>query len=274
MRSLTDFMERPLVGAVLGRHRHRHRPGDFSGGCSVRGGDFCWPPAGTSRGHQRGPHLAASEDFFMATDKSLSPEELRPGRRSACGMRGGDGGRCRNLGCSTRFSQAELLEHPPGPGQLGVGGEEDLQPGLLGLAQAGRPGAGMRKPVAGHLGVAGLTRPRAPGAGWAGQRRLSTSSTRQGGERRWAPTWVAQSRNCRPGPPTAPFADDSERGCPVKGSGGGCSDERWPKEPRRAARQGFENRLVAELGQRCARISGDIYEPTMRDITGECRQAC
>ena len=35
---------------------------------SVRNEDFRWPPAGTSRGHQQGPHLATSGDFFMATD--------------------------------------------------------------------------------------------------------------------------------------------------------------------------------------------------------------
>lgn len=35
---------------------------------SVRGGDFSWPPVGTFRGHQRGPHLATSGDFLMATD--------------------------------------------------------------------------------------------------------------------------------------------------------------------------------------------------------------
>ena len=53
-------LERPLVGAVLGRHRHRHRPGDFSGGCFSEGWglllatseDFSWPPAGTSSGRQ------------------------------------------------------------------------------------------------------------------------------------------------------------------------------------------------------------------------------
>jgi len=34
----------------------------------VRGGDFRWPQAGTFRGHQRGPHLAASGYSLMATD--------------------------------------------------------------------------------------------------------------------------------------------------------------------------------------------------------------
>ena len=36
---------------------------------SVRGGDFRWPPPGTSRGHHRGPHLATTGDFFMAMDR-------------------------------------------------------------------------------------------------------------------------------------------------------------------------------------------------------------
>jgi hypothetical protein len=35
---------------------------------SVRGGDFSWPKTGTFHGHQRGPQLAITGDFFMATD--------------------------------------------------------------------------------------------------------------------------------------------------------------------------------------------------------------
>ena len=34
----------------------------------MRGGDFCWPPAGTFRGHHRGPHVATSGYFLMAMD--------------------------------------------------------------------------------------------------------------------------------------------------------------------------------------------------------------
>ena len=34
----------------------------------MKGGDFSWPPVGTFRGHQRGPQLATSGYFLMATD--------------------------------------------------------------------------------------------------------------------------------------------------------------------------------------------------------------
>jgi hypothetical protein len=51
---------------------------------SVRGGDFPWPRAGTFVGHQRGPHLATSGDFLMATrrcrprpSRAAAPYELR-----------------------------------------------------------------------------------------------------------------------------------------------------------------------------------------------------
>ncbi|MHB2029831.1 MAG: LLM class flavin-dependent oxidoreductase, partial [Acidimicrobiales bacterium] len=37
-------------------------------GYSMKGGDFSWPPVGTFRGHQRGPQLATSRYFLMATD--------------------------------------------------------------------------------------------------------------------------------------------------------------------------------------------------------------
>ena len=36
----------------------------------MKGGDFSWPPVGTFRGHQRGPQLATSGYFLMATDTS------------------------------------------------------------------------------------------------------------------------------------------------------------------------------------------------------------
>src|SRR5580658_85081 len=68
MRSFTGF-----IWASLGRwrsvwNRNRLRPWGTSSGCSVRGGDFSWPPVGTFHGHQRGPHVATSGDFLMATD--------------------------------------------------------------------------------------------------------------------------------------------------------------------------------------------------------------
>jgi hypothetical protein len=52
---------------------------------SVRGADFSWPPVRTSRGHQRGPHLAIRADFFMATDTrcdlDAQPSDDPVGRR-------------------------------------------------------------------------------------------------------------------------------------------------------------------------------------------------
>ena len=69
MCSLTDFIETSLgrcgglvsTATVTGQGASWVDP-------SVRGGDFSWPKAGTSRGHQRGPQLAITGDFFMATD--------------------------------------------------------------------------------------------------------------------------------------------------------------------------------------------------------------
>jgi hypothetical protein len=70
MCSLTDFIETSLgrcgglvsTATVTGQGASLVDP-------SVRGGDFSWPKTGTSRGHQRGPQLAITGDFFMATDK-------------------------------------------------------------------------------------------------------------------------------------------------------------------------------------------------------------
>ena len=69
MCSLTDFIETSLgrcggwvsTATVTGQGASWVDP-------SVRGGDFSWPKAGTFRGHQWGPQLAITGDFFMATD--------------------------------------------------------------------------------------------------------------------------------------------------------------------------------------------------------------
>ena len=69
MCSLTDFIETSLgrcggwvsTATVTGQGASLVDP-------SVRGGDFSWPKTGTSRGHQRGPQLAITGGFFMATD--------------------------------------------------------------------------------------------------------------------------------------------------------------------------------------------------------------
>ena len=42
----------------------------------MKGGDFSWPPVGTFRGHQRGPQLATSGYFLMATDITLISHDL------------------------------------------------------------------------------------------------------------------------------------------------------------------------------------------------------
>src|SRR3954447_21680748 len=69
MRSLAVIIEQSLgrcsvladTATVTGR-------GTLDVDASARNGDFRWPPAETSRGHQRGPQLATSGDFLMATD--------------------------------------------------------------------------------------------------------------------------------------------------------------------------------------------------------------
>jgi len=57
-----------LVGAAVGLHRNRHRPGDSSGGCFSEGWGLLVATGGDFRGHQRGPQMATSGDFLVATD--------------------------------------------------------------------------------------------------------------------------------------------------------------------------------------------------------------
>src|ERR1022692_2151883 len=69
IRSLTDFIEVSLRSArrlartatVTGRR-------DPQVDASVRGADFSWPKLRTFGGHQRGPLMAISADFLVATD--------------------------------------------------------------------------------------------------------------------------------------------------------------------------------------------------------------
>jgi hypothetical protein len=49
---------------------------------SARGEDFRWPPAGTSRGHQRRPQLAATGDLLMAMDSRGAGGHRRNGGQS------------------------------------------------------------------------------------------------------------------------------------------------------------------------------------------------
>ena len=71
IRSLADFNGAPWAVAVTGWHRHRHRPGpQLPLDTTSRKG---W---GLLHGHQRGPHLATSGDFFMATDSGW-PRDYR-----------------------------------------------------------------------------------------------------------------------------------------------------------------------------------------------------
>jgi hypothetical protein len=69
MCSLTDFIETSLgrCGGLVSTATVTGQGASLVD-ASVRGGDFSWPKTGTSRGHQRGPQLAITGDFFMATD--------------------------------------------------------------------------------------------------------------------------------------------------------------------------------------------------------------
>ena len=73
MCSLTDFIEMSLgrCGGLVSTATVTGQGASLVD-ASVRGGDFSWPKAGTSRGHQRGPQLAKTGDFLMATDTRKS----------------------------------------------------------------------------------------------------------------------------------------------------------------------------------------------------------
>ena len=89
---------------------------------SVRGGDFSWPKAGTSHGHQRGHQLAITGDFFMATDTW----------------------------------HAEIVHEATAKGELGVGSGHQPAPavGLLGRAHRGRgPAHGVLEEAEGVLDI-------------------------------------------------------------------------------------------------------------------------
>ncbi len=49
-------------------HRNRHRSGDFSGGYLSEGWGLLVAKSGDFRGHQRGPQMATTGDFLVATD--------------------------------------------------------------------------------------------------------------------------------------------------------------------------------------------------------------
>src|ERR1022692_5177268 len=74
IRSLTDFMEVSLRSArrlgctatVTGRRGPQVD-------ASVRGADFSWPKLRTFGGHQCGPLMAISADFFVAMDSVKGP---------------------------------------------------------------------------------------------------------------------------------------------------------------------------------------------------------
>jgi hypothetical protein len=77
MCSLTDFVEvSPWSVRMSASTATVTGQGTSQVDTSVRGGDFSWPQAGTFHGHHRGPQMAISEDFFMATDSEivLSPD--------------------------------------------------------------------------------------------------------------------------------------------------------------------------------------------------------
>ena len=69
MCSLTDFIEvSPWSGADVGSHRNRHRPGGLSGGYLSEGWGLLVAKSGDFCGHQRGPQMAITGDFLVATD--------------------------------------------------------------------------------------------------------------------------------------------------------------------------------------------------------------
>src|SRR5690606_27759763 len=94
------------AGVGASQQRHLRQSGRALRLPAARGGDFHWPPVGTSAGHKRGPHRAASGDFLMATDSAVasSPGALResstkrpppgwtPGLLSNRDVRGADDG--------------------------------------------------------------------------------------------------------------------------------------------------------------------------------------
>jgi hypothetical protein len=70
-----------LVGADVGLHRNRHRPGDLSGGYLSEGWGLLVATSGDFSGHQRGHQLAITGDFLVATDKrtmNYLDENLQP----------------------------------------------------------------------------------------------------------------------------------------------------------------------------------------------------
>src|SRR2546421_12771753 len=71
MCSLGDFMQRPSRVATGSWTAPASLPGRalvrYQSSLNSRGGDFCWPPAGTSVGHKRGLSLATTGYFEVAT---------------------------------------------------------------------------------------------------------------------------------------------------------------------------------------------------------------
>ena len=78
MCSLTDFIEVSLgPERMLASNRNRHRPGGTSGGWFSEGWGLLVAKGGDFRGHQRGPQMAISGDFLVATD---TKKRIRPSR--------------------------------------------------------------------------------------------------------------------------------------------------------------------------------------------------
>ena len=83
MRSLTDFIEEsPWSGSGVGSHHNRLGPGGPSGGYLSEGWGLLVAKSGDFCGHQRGPQMAITGDFLVATDirwvyEAESPREAR-----------------------------------------------------------------------------------------------------------------------------------------------------------------------------------------------------
>ena len=74
MCSLTDFIEEsPWSGSGVGSHHDRLGPGGLSGGYLSEGWGLLVAKSGDFCGHKRGPQMAITGDFLVATECLAQP---------------------------------------------------------------------------------------------------------------------------------------------------------------------------------------------------------